>query len=68
MNNAQLFEAGSNLRETGYGNKVYSNFGYTTSVRHEEMKGPYKELFPKKTVPITEFKGNRPKVKVFKMQ
>lgn len=63
-----MFEAGTKMKETGYGNKVFSNFGYTTSVRFKEMEGPYKELFPKKTSPITEFKGNRPKVKVFKLQ
>lgn len=71
MKNPHLLEAGK-LKETGYGNKVYSSFGYAASIVYRSLTGAEKELFPdvveepklspsKKLLKLKEeFKGNRP--------
>lgn len=35
------------MRETGYGNSMYSVFGYVASVPHAEFVGPKKDIMKK---------------------
>ena len=46
MKNHNLHEAGCSLKQTGYGNLVYSNMGYAASIGFKSMQGPQKVIFP----------------------
>lgn len=64
MKNPQLLEANDVMMETGYGNKVYSTFGYCASAAYKSLTGheryidftnPFQEPEPVKK-DIVEFK------------
>ena len=63
MKNHNLHEAGGSLKETGYGNLVYSNMGYAASIGFKSMQGPQKLMFP---LPDPQSKDPLPKKEVAK--
>jgi hypothetical protein len=55
MKNAALIEDGTTLKETGFGNKVYSKFGLIASTPHAHLMGPSRHFnFPTPQQPSGE--------------
>ena len=44
MKNQDLIEAGTSLKDTGFGNRVYSNYGAAASSQHPALFGKSKVI------------------------